>query len=95
MPRPVDPWEAESVQSYLHECGYSHLTARKYGSSVIVESGPKGQKHKRFRLVRDTVHLFFLDFATHNGKWERTPFRDLRDTLLDMIVQDFPWVLEE
>jgi len=95
MPRPVDPWDADSVQRFLHERGYTHLSARQYGSSVIVESGPKGRTFKRFRLVRDTVHLFFLDFATHSGKWERTPFRDQRDILLEMVTQQFPWVLEE
>ena len=36
---PAEPYHAERVEELLHDAGAKHTRARKYGSSVIVESG--------------------------------------------------------
>jgi hypothetical protein len=77
----------------LHEQGCKHLRARKYGTSVIVESGPTADPVKHLRLRRDTVHLWRLDMATHTGRWEATPFRAQLQELVTMVVESFPWTL--
>jgi len=93
MAQQAEPEHATRIAKLLHDCGASHLRARKYGASVIVESGPKSDPVKHFRLRRDTVHLWYLDFANHTGKWERTPFRDNLDNLVHQVVEQFPWTI--
>lgn len=58
--QPVELYDVSRVEEMLHATGAKHLRARKYGSSVIVESGPKEDPVKHFRLRRDTVHLLSL-----------------------------------
>ena len=91
--RTTEPHHAERVQRLLHERGAAHLRARKYGSAVIVESGPSDFPAKHFRIRRDTVHLWLLDMADHRGRWERTPFRAELDDLVKTVLDDFPWTL--
>ena len=85
--------DANRVQAALHAAGATHLRAHKRGAAVIVESGPVGDPAKHFRVRRDTVHLWCLDMAHHSGRWERTPFRDNLDTLVLMVLEQFPWTL--
>jgi hypothetical protein len=91
--RPVENYHCTEVEEFLHGHGFDHLRARKYGSTVIVESGPKGDAIKHVRLRRDTVHLWLLDVADHRGKWEPTPMRAPLDDLLADLVGSFPWAL--
>lgn len=91
----AEPYHAEDVEDALHERGFDHLRARKYGNAVIVESGPKVDPVKHMRLRRDTVHLWYLDFAKHTGKWEKTPFRATIDELLEMVTTQFPWTIAD
>ena len=84
---------AERVEDLLHKRGATHLRARKHGAAVLVESGPKDNSVKHFRIRRETVHLWMLDMANHRGKWQRTPFRASIDDLVQMVLDDFPWTL--
>lgn len=93
MPFAAEPHHATRVEDLLRRSGGSHLRARKYGATVIVESGPTSNSVKHFRLRRDTVHLWCLDMANHTGRWERTPFRAPPDELVGMVVDSFPWTL--
>ena len=87
------PHHAHRVEDLLHQRGAAHLRARKYGSAVLVESGPTDDPVKHFRLRRDTVHLWWLDMANHRGRCERTPFRAHLDDLVQTVLDDFPWTL--
>lgn len=89
----AEPEHAERVVHLLNERGVEHVRARKYGATVIVESGPDDDPVKHVRLRRDTVHLWLLDVADHRGRWERTPFRENLDDLVSMVVEQFPWAL--
>lgn len=89
----AEPYHAERVEKLLHDAGAKHTRARKYGSSVIVESGPVREPVKHFRLRRDTVHLWCLDMANHRGQWERTPYRKYLDELVVLVIETFPWTL--
>ena len=93
MAQRAEQEHATHITSLLHDCGASHLRARKYGASVIVESGPTSDPIKHFRVRRDTVHLWCLDFAKHTGKWEHTPFRANLDDLVLQVVKQFPWTI--
>jgi hypothetical protein len=83
-----------TVERLLHARALPHLRARKYGSAVIVESGPQADPVKHLRLRRDTVHLWLLDMADHRGRWERTPYRALLEELITLVVDTFPWTLQ-
>lgn len=91
--RAAETYHCSQIVAFLLEQGFAHLRARKYGTSVIVESGPKDDAIKHLRFRRDTVHLWALDIADHRGKWERTPFRGNLDDALALVVDSFPWVL--
>ena len=91
----AEPHHASRVERLLHERGVEHIRARKHGATVIVESGPKGDAVRHFRLRRDTVHLWCLDVVGRGSRWERTPFRANIDTLVSTVLESFPWVLEE
>lgn len=91
--RPVETYHPGQVEDRLHDAGFVHLRARKYGSAVIVESGPERDAIKHVRVRRDTVHLWLLDVADHRGKWDRTPLRAPLDDLLAELIDSFPWVL--
>ena len=95
MPPQADDHDPSHVQALLHRRGLKHLRARKYGSAVIVESGPAADPIKHLRLRRATVHLWCLDFANHRGRWERTPFRDTIDALIAQVLDSFPWTVAD
>jgi hypothetical protein len=92
---PAEPSDAERVQELLHIAGAKHLRARKRGASIIVESGPDDDPVKHIRVRRDTAHLWCLDVADHRGKWERTPFREQLASLVDVVINTFPWLLSD
>jgi hypothetical protein len=91
----AEPHHASRVETLLHGHGVEHVRARKYGATVIVESGPKDDPVTHFRLRRDGVHLWCLDMAGRGGRWERTPFRDNIDSLVTAVVDNFPWALTD
>lgn len=95
MPKHAESYHPGQVEDFLHERGFKHVRARKRGSDVIVESGPKRDAIKHIRVRRDTVHLWLVDIADHRGKWEATPFRGLLDDVLGLVVDAFPWVLSD
>lgn len=95
MPRHAETYHPRDIEHFLHERGFGHLRARKYGASVIVESGPKKDAIKHIRLRRDTVHLWIIDIADHREKWEKTHLRGLLEQVLTALVDTFPWVLSD
>lgn len=93
--RKAEARHASRVEQLLHEQGATHLRARCYGATVIVQSGAAQDPVKHFRLRRDTVHLWFLEPAGRGGRWERTPFRGDIQELVSMAVDTFPWILTD
>lgn len=85
--------DALFAEKYFRDRDLAHLRARKYGSYVIIESGPDSSPVKHARFRRETVHYWTLEMGTHRGKWEKTVFRDQLSKLLEMLVEDFGWVL--
>lgn len=81
---------ASRVEALFHEHDARHVRARKYGATVIVESGPSDEPVRHVRLRRDTVHLWRLDIAGRGGRWEPTPNRDNIESLVSAVVENFP-----
>jgi hypothetical protein len=85
---------ARTVEHILHARDFGHLRARKYGATVIVESGPADDAYKHLRLTGDGVHVWLLHMADHRGRWEPTPFRGSLDELVTLVADTFPWTLQ-
>jgi hypothetical protein len=90
----ADDHHCRAVERLVHARDLAHLRARKYGAKVIVESGPKDDAYKHFRLTRTGAHIWGLDIADHRGRWERTPFRASLDEIVALIADTFPWTLQ-
>jgi hypothetical protein len=85
---------AKAVERLLHARDFAHLRARKYGATVIVESGPANDAYKHLRFTRDGVHVWQLHIANHRGRWEFTPFRGPLDQLVTLVADALPWTLQ-
>lgn len=75
--------------------GLSHLRVRAYGEALFVESGPDDDAIRHARLRRVTARLWTLDVADHRGRWQPTPFRDMLGEVVDLLISQFGWVLED
>jgi len=89
----AEPAHASRAERILHDAGAEHIRVRRYGATVIAESGPDEDPVRHFRLRRDTVHLWWLDMAGRGGRWERTPFRGNLNDLVLQVLEQFPWTL--
>jgi hypothetical protein len=88
--------DADALRHYLGKTpGLGHLRVRRRGDALILESGPEQDSIRHVRFRRDTVHLWYLDVADPGGRWERTPFRALLKDLLDVVIQQFGWLLAD
>ena len=83
--------EVERLLRRFPELG--HLRVRRRGDLLTLESGPRRDPIRHARFRRDTVHLWRLEMATHTGRWQKTPFRDRLEALLELLVSAFPWTL--
>lgn len=81
------------LEHFANTKGLGHLRARKRGRVVTVESGPAKNSVPHVRFRRDTVHLWILEMPGRGGRWEPTPYRDLLETLVGLVEQQFPWAL--
>jgi len=94
MPAPPTKLLAPGVEQQLHEYeGLGHLRVTARGDVLTIESGPPKDPVRHARLRRQTVNLWTLDMATRGGRWEPTPFRDTKDRLVVVLVEQFGWVL--
>lgn len=73
--------------------GLEHLRVRRRGDRLTIESGPEEDPIPHARMGRVSAHLWILEMPTHTGRFEATPYRDLMDTLWNLLVTSFPWAL--
>ena len=88
----AEDFHADELEEELVEAGYPHLRVRRHGALLVIESGKKPDVVAHARLRRDTVHLWILEMPTERG-WECTPFRDLMDELLALLLGQLSWSL--
>jgi len=85
---------ATGFAQMLEQRGLEHLRVRARGKTLNIESGPEDDPVKHARLKRDTVHLWILQVADHKGRFQPTGLRADLDTLFEILVHDFGWLLE-
>lgn len=92
----ADQAHADDTTAQLHDNeGLQHLRARKYGATLLIESGPTTDPVRHARLLRDTPTLWILEIADHRGRWGQTGMRAPRSDLVNVLVQEFGWVLTD
>jgi hypothetical protein len=88
--------DADDVREVLsrHE-QLSHLRVRRRADALILESGPKEEPIRHARFRRMTAGIWELDAATHRGQWEWTGHRALLRKLLDILLDEYPWLVAD
>ena len=93
MPKHVaEKQDVEGMRVFLQTHDLDHLRARKRGDVVVIETADVPPIADA-RLRRVSVQDWTLEMATHTGRWEPTPLRAARHELLDMLIEQFPWVV--
>jgi hypothetical protein len=92
----MDPEVASDLESLLLEYdGLEHIKVKKWGKSLTLHSvdqhGP--QNHARFTSLG--AGQWGLSLPRHTGRWEKTPFTGPIEELLDTLVQNFGFYLEQ
>jgi hypothetical protein len=91
----ADQLDVSGTQNFLAQYpALAHLSVRRHGALVILESGPDGDSHAHARLRRVTKQWWALEMPTHTGRWEKTPFRGPRNEVLQLLVDTFGWTLQ-
>ena len=84
-----------SVESLLEARPHlAHLRPRKYGDTIVLESGTKRSPvpHARFRRV--TKQWWNIEICIQPGHWDVLPdFRGQLGQALELLDTSFPWVL--
>jgi hypothetical protein len=86
--------DAEIVEMFFADYpDLDHLRVRRRADLLTLESGSTENLQRHARLRRVTVHLWRLEMPAGSSRWSATPFRDQLNSLLEMLVRQFPWTL--
>lgn len=84
---------ANKLLGLLHDKEITHLKVTTRSSSIIIYSEQDNEKDNRCRFVKISGNTFNLHMADHKGKWEPTPFNGTIDELVELVLNQFGWVL--
>jgi hypothetical protein len=84
-----------TADGFLKRRKLTHLWARKRGDSLTLAAGSADDPWPRVRFRLLTKQRWALDIADHAGRWEHTPFQAPLKELLDLVADNFPWVLAD
>lgn len=92
----MDEIAVQELMDFLHQKGFSHLNVLVRGKHfVIYSTGPEGDKFNRVRLSRISSAEYQLGIANHMGRWEATPFTGPLSELMQLLTEQFGFVLED
>ena len=83
------------AQAFLRQRKLKHLRATKRADSLSLVAGSADDPWPRARFRLLTKHRWTLDVADAAGRWEPTPFEASLKELLDLLAENFPWVLSD
>ena len=93
MPDTSLKWIIKEIENGLHDAGLNHLKVTTRGENIVIFSEYNGKKENRCRFTHMSERKYLLGIADHNGRWETTPFEGTIDELLEMVINQFGWVL--
>ncbi len=88
-----DHHPADVLEHLAQYDGLAHVRARKRADVITLESGPKDAVVPHTRLRRVGVHKWQIEMPLRGGGWDRTPLRGQLFEQLDVVINQFPWML--
>jgi hypothetical protein len=86
---------SERVKEKLHKKRLTYLNVAVRGKNIVIYSEYEGRKENRCRFTQIGGGQYMLGMADHNNRWEDTPFEGTIDELMDMVLEQFGWVLSD
>jgi len=83
------------VEKKLGENSLTHLHVAIRGSSIVIYSEYEKEKENRCRFTKIRRGLYIMNMANHSGKWEPVPFEGDLPELVNMVIEQFPWILTD
>lgn len=95
MPYDDPHFEKMSMESCLRRNNLTHLKVRvrKPHIALYMEHDDESQNCCRFTRLRG--NQYGMSMADHTGRWEETPFTGTIEELLDLVVENFPWMIND
>ncbi len=91
----ANQFASEKILQLLKEQGVEHLYIQARGDHLVLYSLEDEEKINRVRFTRLSVNKYQLSMADHKGRWEKTPFTGTIPELVDMLIEQFSFVLAE
>ncbi len=91
----ANEFASKTILRLLKEQGIEHLYIQARGDHLGLYSLEDKDKINRVRFTRLSVNKYQLSMADHKSRWEKTPFTGTIPELVDMIIEQFSFVLAE
>jgi len=92
----LHPQDAQELEQILAEHdGLGHLWVKGRGQSLTIHSGDVADPHAHARITRLGKQPWGLSLPRHTGRWERTPFVGTMAEVIDTVITDFSFHLED
>ncbi len=89
----ANKFASAQIERLLQEQGINHLHSYTRGDHLILYSLGDEEKINRVRFTRLSVHKYQISIANHRGRWEKTPFTGTIPELVNMLIEQFSFVL--
>ena len=92
----LEPENVEELENSLARYqGLDHLKVKKRGNSLTIFSAQTKDQHLHARLTHLGGGHWGLSLPRHTGRWEKTPFTGTMDDLVETLVSNFGFYLED
>ena len=83
------------VRKFLDKPEYQHLKCEKRGGNISVFSMDDYGRWNRCRFAQISRSRYSLDMSNRSGKWDPTFIEGTAKELMEMVAEQFPWILSE
>jgi len=91
----ANKFASEKILQLLKEQGIDHLYIQARGDHLVLYSLEDEEKVNRVRFTRLSSNKYQLSMADHRGRWEKTPFTGTIPELVEMLIEQFSFMLAE
>ena len=92
----LDPEDAEELEEVLARYeGLDHLRVKKRGDSLTILSGDCADPNFHARITHLGRGEWGLSLPHHTGRWEKTPFTGSMNEVIETVVTDFSFYLDD
>ncbi len=91
----ANKFASDKILQLLKEQGIEHLHIQARGDHLVLYFLEDEEKINRVRFTRLAVNKYQLSMADHKGRWEKSPFTGTIPELVDMLIEQFSFMLAE